>query len=129
MRKVEVETASGKLGQRVRIGPHLLQADEPADEGGNDTGPSPHEWLLAALGTCTSMTVQLYAVRKAWTLRKVHVQTEGHTDGDMFVIERTLRLEGDLSPEQRLRLIEIAEKCPVARTLKGTIRVVTTLEG
>jgi putative redox protein len=129
MREVTSETASGKLGQRVSVGPHSLMADEPKDEGGDDTGPSPHEFLLAALATCTSMTVKLYADRKAWPLRKVHIRTSGRTEGGVFWIERVLRVDGDLGPDQRSRLVEIAEKCPVARTLLGTIRIVTQLEG
>jgi putative redox protein len=127
MRDVEVETDAGPLRQRVTIGPHTFLADEPTANGGEDKGPEPHEWLLAALGTCTAMTMQLYARRKGWDLRRVHVRVTGRTETAAFVLKRHLRLEGALTVEQRERIVEIAEKCPVSKTLRGTIRIETTL--
>lgn len=127
MREVQVRTASGKFGQKIQIGPHELPSDEAKDSFGDDTGPAPHELLLAALGSCTSMTVKLYADRKEWPLQGVHVRVTGRQDEAGFLIERTLHLTGDLSDEQRARLVEIAEKCPVARTLQGTVRISTVL--
>jgi putative redox protein len=127
MREVQVGTGSGRLGQTIMIGEHRLTADEPRDAGGDDTGPGPHELLLAALGACTSMTVKIYADRKAWPLRGVEVHLNGRSEATGFVIQRTLRVEGDLSPEQKTRLVEIAEKCPVAKTLRGTIQIDTVL--
>ena len=129
MREVRVETAGGKFGQKVRIGPHEIPADEPREEGGDDTGPGPHELLLAALGACSSMTVKLYADRKGWPLRSVEVRLTGQRGEAGYRIERSLRLEGDLTDEQKARLVEIAEKCPVAKTLKGTIAIETRLAG
>jgi putative redox protein len=129
MREVRVDTAGGKFGQKVRIGPHEIPADEPREEGGDDTGPEPHELLLAALGACSSMTVKLYADRKGWPLRSVEVRLTGQRGEAGYRIERSLRLEGDLTDEQKARLVEIAEKCPVARTLKGTIAIETRLAG
>ena len=130
MREVRVETAGGKFGQKVRIGTHEIPADEPREDGGDDAGPSPHELLLAALGACSSMTLRLYADRKGWPLRSVEVRLTGHraTEAE-YRIERFLQLEGDLTDEQKARLVEIAEKCPVARTLKGTITIDTRLAG
>jgi putative redox protein len=127
MREVQVRTASGKFGQKIQVGAHELASDEPKDESGDDTGPTPHELLLAALGSCTSMTVKLYADRKGWPLGAVHVRLNGRHEGDVFLIERTLQVTGDLSEEQRARLVEIADKCPVAKTLKGTIQISTVL--
>jgi putative redox protein len=127
MREVRVETAGGKFGQKVRIGPHEIPADEPREGGGDDTGPEPHELLLAALGACSSMTVKLYADRKGWPLRSVEVRLTGQGAEGGYRIDRTLRLEGDLTDEQKARLVEIAQKCPVARTLKGTIAIDTRL--
>jgi putative redox protein len=127
MREVHVRTASGKFGQKIQIGAHTLAADEAQDASGDDTGPAPHELLLAALGSCTSMTVKLYADRKEWPLEAVHVALNGRHDEGGFLIERTLQVEGALSAEQKARLVEIAEKCPVAKTLRGTIRISTTL--
>jgi putative redox protein len=127
MREVQVRTASGKFGQRIEIGPHVLAADEPKDDLGDDTGPAPHELLLAALGSCTSITVKLYADRKEWPLEAVHVVLNGRHEETGFLIDRTLRLAGALSDEQKARLMEIADKCPVAKTLKGTIQIATVL--
>ena len=127
MREVEVRTASGKFGQKIRVGSLELAADEPKDEFGDDTGPTPHELLLAALGSCTSMTVKLYADRKGWPLETVHVRLNGRHEDAGFLIERTLQVAGALSDEQKARLVEIAGKCPVAKTLEGTIRISTVL--
>jgi putative redox protein len=128
MRPVTVTTAAGKFGQRIEIGSHVLPADEEREAGGDDTGPAPHELLLSALGTCTSMTVKVYADRKAWPLRTVTVRLSGQKAEDgAFVIDRTITLEGDLDAEQRARLLEIAGKCPVHRTLTGEIRIDSAL--
>jgi putative redox protein len=127
MREVQVRTAAGKFGQKIQIGPHELQADEPKEDFGDDTGPGPHELLLAALGSCTSMTVKLYADRKEWPLEAVHVRLNGRHEEGGFLIERTLHVAGALTDEQKARLVEVADKCPVAKTLKGTIRISTVL--
>ena len=127
MREIQVHPASGKYGQKIQIGPHELASDEPKDAFGDDTGPAPHELLLAALGSCTSMTVKLYADRKEWPLDAVHVRLNGRHEKGGFLIERTLHVAGALSDEQKARLVEIADKCPVANTLKGTIRIHTAL--
>ena len=127
MREVQVRTGSGKFGQKILVGPHQLNADEPRDAEGDDTGPVPHELLLAALGACTSMTVKMYADRKSWPLTGVDVRLNGHSGDSGFVIERILSLSGDLSAVQKARLVEIAEKCPVAKTLRGTIHISTVL--
>jgi putative redox protein len=129
MREAVVRTASGKLRQSIAIGPHELIADEPVEQGGDDAGPAPHDFLLAALGSCTSMTLKLYADRKGWALRHVEVRlTQAKEDG-VHVIRRHVRLEGDLDGEQRNRLIEIANKCPVHKTLTGKIEIQTDLIG
>jgi putative redox protein len=127
MREVQVRTAAGRFGQKIQIGAHVLASDEGKDASGDDAGPAPHELLLAALGTCTSMTVKVYADRKEWPLEAVHVRLSGRHDAGAFLIERTLQLVGALSSEQKARLLEIAGKCPVAKTLQGTIRIFTVL--
>ncbi len=128
MRSATVTTGTGKFGQRIRIGEHELVADEPRESGGDDSGPAPHEFLLAGLGACTSMTLKMFADRKAWPLTGVEVVVEGHHDENKaFVIERRISLAGELSDEQRTRLLEIANKCPVHKTLTGTIRIDTRL--
>lgn len=125
MREVTVGWAEGKFAQDIRVGSHRLRADEEPEKGGADTGAAPHELLLAALGSCTAMTLKAYAERKGWPLRDVQVKlTAANLDG-RYVISRHLSLDGDLDPEQRLRLTEIADKCPVHRTLSGTILIET----
>ncbi|ANU08370.1 bifunctional alpha/beta hydrolase/OsmC family protein [Paraurantiacibacter namhicola] len=134
---VQVETAGGKFTQFVRTPSHEFLADEPASYGGDNLGPTPYDMLLAALGTCTSMTMQMYAERKKWPLERVIVDLE-HTrdhhkdctdceDGEAIqAIDRALTIIGELDDEQRARLVEIADKCPVHRTLEGELRIYTT---
>ena len=118
----------GKYRQTVSIGPHTLAADVMPEDGGADAGPEPHEFLLAGLGACTAITLQMYAGRKGWKLTKVDVTVSAeHVDG-AFVMHRELSLEGDLDDEKRARLRDIAEKCPVHKTLTGTVRIETTLK-
>lgn len=125
MRDVIVHWGSGKLGQNIEIGTHQLRADETAPKGGDDNGPEPHELLLAALGSCTAMTLKLYAERKGWPLRDVSVKLNGASADGKFVITRSLTLIGELDAEQRQRLVEIAGKCPVHKTLAGEIHINT----
>src|SRR5579884_1777381 len=126
-RQARIRTATGKFQQTVEIGPHRFVGDEPLDAGGADAGPSPHEFLLAALGTCTSMTVKMYAERKGWPLERVEVLVTQDKREGVHVMQRTVRLEGALDDEQRARLLEIANKCPVHKTLTGTIEIETQL--
>jgi putative redox protein len=131
--------SDGYLTQRVTAGSHELLADEPKDLGGQDRGPNPYELLLAALGSCTAMTVQLYAKRKGWPLERVEVelrQEQVHAedcaaceerDIRMDRIGKRLRLHGPLDETQRRRLLEIAERCPVNRTLTGEIEMALEL--
>jgi putative redox protein len=127
-RPVTVSTAlSGKHRQDVSVGPHNLIGDEPPEVGGDDAGPSPFEYLHAALGTCTSITLKMYADRKQWPLKSVRVDVTGGQVGAEYVIERTIHVDGDLDATQRARLLEIAEKCPVHKTLVGTIEIKTGL--
>lgn len=133
------ETGAGKFQNRVRIGRHALMADEPTDVGGLDTGPSPYDFLLAGLGACTAMTLRLYAERKGLSLRRVRVGLDHgkiHAadcadcetrEGKVDEIVRTIVLEGELDAQSRARLIEIADKCPVHRTLHSEIKIRTKL--
>lgn len=127
---VVAETGEGPLTLAVMVGRHTLRADEPEARGGSDAGPSPHQYLLAALGACTAMTVRLYARRKQWPLEHVEVRlhhTRAEDDSETIVCE--VMLTGALDEDQRKRLLEIAEKCPVHRTLTGDLRIVTGLVG
>lgn len=128
MRDVIVTSDGTRLGQDITIGEFRLRADEPVDKSGADTGPEPHEFLLAALGACTSMTLRLYAERKGWPLKGVHVRlTGGPTDGKYNII-RHITMAGELDAGQRARLLDIASKCPVHRTLTGEV-LIETKEG
>ena len=129
---------NGKFQQTVAVGPHRMLADEPVAAGGEDTGPGPYDFLLAGLGACTSMTLRLYADRKSLPLErvtvtlkhsKIHAEdcTECETrTGMLDQIERAIAMEGALDAEQRRKLMEIADKCPVHRTLTSEVRIVTT---
>ncbi|MFN7972344.1 MAG: OsmC family protein [Acidobacteriota bacterium] len=127
MSEITARTDTGKFRQSVTIGHHRLAADESVEAGGDGAGPSPHDFVLAGLGACTSMTVKLYADRKGWPLRTVEVRVTAAREGDVYAIKRSIRLDGDLDEEQRARLLEIAGKCPVHKTLTGEIRIDSTL--
>lgn len=138
-RETVVHGSAKGFAQEITVGRHRLPVDEPEALGGTDTGPSPYDLLTSALGACTSMTVSLYARRKQWpleavtvTLRhsKVHAADceDCETKGGMLDrIERDVQLHGDLSQEQRTRLLEIANKCPVHKTLTSEIDIRTRL--
>jgi len=131
------ETRNGKFEQSVVAGKHRYRADEPTSVGGNGSGPSPYEYLLAGLGACTSMTIRLYADAKKLPLKRVAVHLTHDKihavdcescetkEGKIDRIDREITLEGDLSTEQRAKLMEIADKCPVHRTLHSEIDVCT----
>jgi putative redox protein len=135
--QVVVSSESG-LAQEIVTGNHRLRADEPAPFG-TDTGPSPYELLLASLGACTSMTLRLYAQRKGWDLRRVTVYLKHSrihaedcidcetTHGFLDRIDREIELSGSLDDAQKRRLLEIAEHCPVHRSLKSEINLRTSL--
>ena len=134
------ETGHGKFQQEIISGRHHLIADEPQDAGGLGSGPGPYDLLLASLGACTSMTLRLYAERKKLPLTRTVVRlrhrriyatdcAECETkEGMLDRIERVIRLEGDLTSEDRKRLLEIADQCPVHRTLTSEIDIRTSEE-
>ena len=131
------ETRNSKFQQTISTGPHHLLADEPAAAGGEDTGPGPYDFVLAGLGACTSMTMRIYADRKSLPLERVTVtlrHSKIHAEdcaecetkaGMLDQIDRVITTEGALDAEQRGKLMEIADKCPVHRTLTSEIRIVT----
>ncbi len=136
--KVVVEGGAKGYRQLVHAGRHHLVADEPTSVGGTDEGPNPYELLLAALGSCTTMTLRMYADRKGWPLagvsatlthQKIHARDcEDCESADGYIdrIERVMSFEGELDEAQRRRLLEIADKCPVHKTLRGEVTVTTS---
>ena len=130
---VRVETTgTGKFQVSVQVGPTRFTADEPMEVGGLGSGPTPYELVSAGLGACTAMTVRLYAEKKAWPLTGVavkvmHSKVKDRLPADLF--SREIALEGPLDAEQKTRLLEIAGKCPVHRTLEAGSRVETALTG
>ena len=134
---VIVRGSAAGFAQEVLIGSHQLTADEPIAAGGTNSGPSPYDLLLAALGSCTSMTVALYARRKSWPLEHVTVwlrHSKMHASdcaecetqmGKIDRIERDIHFAGSLTAEQRSRLLEIANMCPVHRTLTSEVQIKT----
>ncbi len=134
---VVVRGSAAGFAQEILAGRHRMTADEPASAGGTDTGPSPYDFLLAALGTCTSITLGMYARRKGWPLEEVivnlrHSKVHASDCADCEAknamldrIDRDIHMTGSLTVEQRAKLIEIANKCPVHRTLTSRIDIRT----
>ena len=139
LRNVTVDDGGVRYSQNISVGSHLIRGDEPVEVGGGDTGPNPYDFLLVALGSCASITVRMYADRKQWPLEGVHVELwygAKHADDSAACdtetrmitgIEMELSFVGDLSEQQRQRLLEIANKCPVHRTLTSRIQIRGTL--
>jgi len=139
MPEVIVEGSAAGFAQQITVGRHHLPSDEPVQAGGADSGPSPYDLLLSALGSCTSMTLGVYARRKQWPLESVLVRlrhsrvyatdcAECETkEGLLDRIELEIQLVGKLTEEQRTKLLEVSHKCPVHRTLVSEINIQTRL--
>ncbi len=135
--EVLAERANGKFGTLIRTSEHSFLVDEPVAAGGLEAGPGPYDLLLAALGACTSMTLRLYAARESIPLEDVTVRLRhernhpqdcascDHAVTRIEAIFRTVTLKGPLDDAQRARLIELADKCPVHRTLSGQLHIHT----
>jgi uncharacterized OsmC-like protein len=135
-----IVSSIGYLKQEITAGAHKLITDEPREAGGTDEGPDPYSLLLAALGACTSMTLQMYAKRKGWPLEKVEVslrqsrihakdcETCATTEGKITRIERFISLSGPLTEEQKKRLLQIAQQCPVHKTLTSEVSIIDFLD-
>jgi putative redox protein len=131
------ETRASKLQQTIMTGPHQFLADEPVAVGGADTGPGPYDLLLSALGACTSMTMRMYADLKALPVDRITVTLKHNKiyakdcaecetrEGKIDQIDRVIKIEGALDADQHKRLMEIADKCPVHRTLHSEVRILT----
>lgn len=129
------ETGQGRFQNQVSVRHHRLLADEPASVGGDDTGPGPYEYVSAGLGACTSMTLRMYAARKKWPVDQLSVTVRHYKESDqtdpsgkpLDVFERTINIKGALDENQKARMIEIADKCPVHRTLERSAEVKTRI--
>ena len=138
-RSVKVSGPATGFRTEVEVGGHHLVVDEPTAVGGTDHGPTPYEMLLAGLGACTAMTLRIYADRKKWPLerarislihRKVHAKDCVdcvNKPAKMDVVDRVITLDGALTEEQRTKLLEIAQRCPVGQTLNSKIEINTRL--
>ena len=138
-RSVSVTSRTPRFFQSISVGPHVLKADEPHEHGGTDAGPDPHELLLAALGACAAITVQMYADRKQWPLEGVHVAlsyakvpardyANPDTKSEMVAgVEMGISFSGSLSEDQESRLLEVAGKCPIHRMLSSPVPIQTKL--
>ena len=125
MSPIKVTRGPGKINQIIEVRQHRLLADVDTISGGEDSGPNPHEYLAAALGTCTAMTMQMYAQRKQWTLENTEVvvniiETDGTT-----TFKRQINIIGILDETQRAKLLEIADKCPIHKALSNQIKIET----
>lgn len=125
---VHTRIGSQDFHTQIQVGPHTLASDEPLDLGGRDLGPKPDELAAAALGACTGITLRMYAGRKGWPLEGVEVALEVIEEGGKRSVRRRITFQGPLSAEQRARLRQIADACPVHKMLtQGTV-VETTVE-
>jgi len=130
-RKVHVSIGADHFKTNITAGEHALFADEPENMGGTDQGPDPYALLLSAVGACKAITVRMYADRKQWPLERLEIELSHHRihakdcedcdqpDGMITVFECAITTHGDLTTEQRARLVEIADKCPVHKTIMG----------
>jgi uncharacterized OsmC-like protein len=137
--QVSVHLDSEEYTSKIIAGKHSLIADEPNSVGGKDLGPGPYELLLASLGSCTAMTIKMYAKRKEWDLKEVKVglshskdyardcETCESSSSKIDIIERNIELIGNLDQKQKDRLLEIANKCPVHKTLLNEVKIETSL--
>lgn len=123
--EVKVHRGEGKLQHVIEIGPHRLLTDAPKIYGGEETGPEPHALLAASLGACTALTVTMYAHRKNMDLQDIDVRIEHQQEEGSYVLRRHIRYIGNLTDEDKQRLTDIANKCPVHKTLSGQIRIET----
>ena len=127
MRKVQSQFGVGSLQQKLVVGGLHFLADTEVSRGGAGTGPSPHEYLAAALASCTSMTLKMYSERKAWKLENAIVTVDIERTNDVEIFMRDIQLMGELDTEQKERLLDVATKCPIHKALAGEIQIKTQL--
>ncbi len=130
--EIIIENTTNRYTQKITAGNHTFYADEPKDLKGDDMGPAPFDLLLSALGSCTSITLSMYAEMKKINLEVITVRLNyippNKTDGTASRITRKIHLEGDFSDEQHHRMLEIADRCPVHRTLRQGVEIMSSME-
>lgn len=127
MLPIRVSSTRSHYQQQIGIRQFQLAADEPIEVGGADTGPTPTEYVLAGLGACKTMTIQMYAERKGWPVENISVDITLEKTPDGTQVHALLTLEGDLTDEQRQRMKEIGDRCPVHKLLSNSLTIQTTL--
>ncbi len=127
MRKVQSQFGVGSLQQKLAVGDLHFLADAEVSRGGAGTGPSPHEYLAAALASCTSMTLKMYSERKTWKLENAIVTVDIERTNDVEILSRDIQLIGELDNEQKERLLDVASRCPIHKALAGEIQIKTQL--
>ena len=127
MRKVQSQFGVDPLQQKLVVGDLHFLADAEVSRGGAGTGPSPHEYLAAALASCTSMTLKMYSERKDWKLENAIVTVDIERTNDLEIFIRDIQLIGELDAEQKERLLDVATKCPIHKALAGEIQIKTQL--
>lgn len=110
----------------IKVAGRTLLADEPFSNGGKDVGLAPYDFLLSSLAACTAITLRMYIDHKGWALRSLDVALHFYRDGDKEIIDRTVTLDGDFTPEQLERLAQVTERTPVTKTLKQGVTIDTT---
>lgn len=126
--EIRVHKGQGKLQHVIEIGAHSLLTDAPKAYGGEETGPEPHDLLAAALGACTALTVTMYAQRKNMDLQDIDVRISHGQEGGAYQLTRHIRYIGNLNEDDKQHLTDIANKCPVHKTLSREIRIVTEIQ-
>ena len=127
MKTVTARYASGKMKHLVTNGEHTIESDTLVEEGGENLAPTPHDLLAMSLAACTSITIRMYALRKEWPLENAITNVDIEKTKEAVTFKVNLRFEGFLTQEQKLRLLEIANMCPVHKILKGEINILTEL--
>lgn len=137
---VHIHNADVKYKTTMTAGRHELLSDEPTSIGGQDEGPDPYDYLLMSLGSCTAITLRMYAARKKWPVEDIYIELRHFKDhaedcedcdeksAKIDKIEKEILIKGDLTDEQLQRMLEISKKCPVNKTLKGSIEMKSTIE-
>ncbi len=128
MATARLEAREAQYAQDIRVGNHTIVADEPEARGGRDVGPRPYELLLCALGACTSINLRLYTERKVWDVGTIGVSLVFIKEEETDRIERTLRFSKHLTDEQRTKLLDIASKTPVTKTVMHGTPIASTIE-